>query len=198
MEADRKPITFAEVRSWDDETRWELLEGRAYAMGSPTPLHQEVVLNLALRLSPQFQGGPCRVYVAPLDVKLSEVDLVQPDLFVVCLPEQVQAGYIEGPPRLVVEVLSPSTERHDRLRKLDLYGAFGVAECWLVTPHPFMFEVYVNQPGTFARLAAVSETGTFRSQVFPDLKLDLAELFAQLRVSAPPDEVREGAPSYRT
>ncbi len=197
MEARRnKPITFAEVRSWDDETRWELLDGHAYAMSSPSVMHQGVVLALALRLSPQFQGGQCRLYVAPLDVKLSEHDMVQPDLMVVCQPEQVKGGYIDGAPRLIVEVLSPSTQRHDRIRKLDLYGKFGVNECWLVTPHPFMLEVYTNQEGVFARVGAASENGTFRSQAFPELKLDLAELFANLPLP-PADDVHEPTPAYR-
>ena len=197
MDAEHRPISFAEVRSWDDQTRWELLDGHAYAMGGPSVLHQDVLLALALRLAPQLQGGPCRLYSSPLDVKLSEYDLVQPDLLVVCQKEQIKPGYIDGPPRLVVEVLSPSTQRHDRIRKLDLYGKFGVAECWLVTPSPFMVEVYSNQGGLFARLGAFSESGFFRSQAFPDLKLDLAELFSSLPSSPPPEEVRESVPAYR-
>lgn len=196
MEAERTPLTFSEVRSWQDDTRWELLDGRAYAMSSPSVLHQDVVLALALRLSPQFQGGACRLYTAPLDVKLSENDLVQPDLFVVCQPHQNKGGYIDGAPRLIVEVLSPSTQRHDRIRKLELYGKSAVEECWLVTPHPFMVEVYTNQGGVFARVCAASETDAFRSQAFPELRLDLAELFASLPMPGPVDEVREAAPAY--
>lgn len=198
MEVERTPLTFDEVHNWDDDTRWELLDGRTYAMSSPSVLHQDVVLALALRLSPQFQGGPCRLYTAPLDVKLSENDLVQPDLFVVCQPRQNKGGYIDGAPRLIVEVLSPSTQRHDRIRKLDLYGKSAVAECWLVTPHPFMVEVYTNLGGLFARVCAASEKDGFRSQAFPELKLDLAELFASLPPAGALDEVREATPGYLT
>lgn len=92
---------------------------------------------------------------------------------------------------------SPSTERHDRIRKLDLYGRAGVRECWLVTPNPFMVEVYTHQAGIFARAGAVSETGQLRSPAFPELKLDLAELYASLPATPPPaDEVRESLVSY--
>ena len=158
MDAEHRPISFAEVRSWDDQTRWELLDGHAYAMGGPSVLHQDVVL--ALRLAPQLQGGPCRLYSSPLDVKLSEYDLVQPDLLVACQKEQIKPGYIDGPPHLVVEV-------------------------------------YCNQGGLFARLGAFSESGLFRSQAFPGLKLDLAELFSSLPSPPPPEEVTESVPACR-
>ena len=198
MEPESGPILFDQVRARTDQTRWELLDGRLYAMSSPSTLHQDVLLALALRLAPQLQHGPCRLYVAPLDVKLSEIDLVQPDLLVVCQPDQIKTGYIDGPPQLVVEILSPSSLRHDRIRKLDLYGKAGVNECWLINPDPFMVEVYTNQNGVFARASAVSETGTLKSPAFPSLKLDLAELHANLPPIPPPaDEVREAQIAYQ-
>lgn len=197
MEPERRRIRFDEVRGRDDQTRWELLDGQLYAMSSPSTLHQDVALELAIRLRSHFRGGPCRLYIAPLDVKLSEYDLVQPDLLVVCQPDQIRPGFIDGPPRLVVEILSPSTERHDRIRKLDLYGKAGIGECWLVTPNPFMIEIYTNQAGTFARASAVSETGNFTSPAFPGLKLDVADLHASLPPTSPPaDEVREAEVAY--
>lgn len=198
MESQPIPLTADEVLSRQDELRWELLEGRAYAMSSPSPLHQDVVMALALQLGPQLQGGSCRLYTAPLDVKLSEHDLVQPDLLVVCRSQQIRPGTIEGPPRLVIEVLSPSTLRHDRVRKLDLYGRTGVEECWLVNPSPFMVEVYSNQGGVFARRGAATETGSFSSPAFPQLRLDLAGLYASLPAHPlPPEEVRESTASYQ-
>ena len=82
-------------------------------------------------------------------------------------PKQIQATHIEGPPRLVVEILSPSTLRHDRVRKLNLYARAGVAEYWIITPHPFMVEVM--------RLG-YTETDRLCSCEFPELELDLTEL----------------------
>ena len=81
------------------------------------------------------------MFVAPTDVKLSEEDIVQPDLIVVCDANRIKPTHIEGPPTLVIEVLSPSTQAYDRVRKLRLFAASGVQEVWLVTPHPSLVEV---------------------------------------------------------
>jgi Uma2 family endonuclease len=64
-----------------------------------------ISMSLAEALLPYFRGGTCRVFAAPMDVKLSEEDVVQPDLLVVCRPEQIRQAYIDGAPRLVVEIL---------------------------------------------------------------------------------------------
>jgi Uma2 family endonuclease len=196
MRPERRPLTFADYRSWDDDRRWELIAGEAYAMSSPSTLHQLVSMALTGRLLQALDVTPCRLLAAPMDLKLSEHDVVQPDLLVVCDPQQIRPTHIEGPPRLVVEIVSPSTQRHDRLRKLSLYARSGVAEYWLVTPHPFLVEVLRNVSGSFSIAQVCNEHDSLRSPAFPDFSLDLAELFAQLPPQPPIEEVREGTPPY--
>ncbi|MFN8611786.1 MAG: Uma2 family endonuclease [Vulcanimicrobiota bacterium] len=196
MLPERRPLTFADYRSWDDDQRWEVIAGEAYAMSSPSSLHQLVSMALTARLLQILAGSPCRLLAAPMDLKLSEHDVVQPDLLVVCDPQQIRPTHIEGPPRLVVEIVSPSTQRHDRLRKLSLYAHSGVAEYWLVTPHPFLVEVLRNVNGSFSIAQVCNEHDTLKSPAFPDLSLDLAELFAQLPPQPPIEEVRESTPPY--
>lgn len=197
MEKEREHrYRWLEVRAFDDEQRWELIDGCPYAMSSPQVLHQILSMQLISALLPHFVGTPCRLLSAPLDLKLSEFDLVQPDLMVVCDPAQFQGTHVEGPPRLVIEILSPSTMRHDRVRKLNLYARSGVNEYWMVTPHPPLVEVMKNGEGTFALVGNFTEKDLLRSCVFPNLALELEKVFAELPPQPPIEEVKEATPEY--
>lgn len=196
MLPEKKQLTFEDYcRRGEDET-WELIDGRPYLMSSPSSLHQMLSMSFILELGPHFQKQNCRLFHAPMDLKLSEIDVVQPDLMVVCDPLQIRARHIEGPPALVVELLSANTQRHDRVRKLNLYARSGVAEYWLVTPHPFIVEVLHNQNGIFSTVGSYTETGTLRSPGFPTIALDLERLYASLPPQPPLDEVREDELAY--
>ena len=142
-------FTWQDYRTWPDSERWELIDGEPFAMSpSPTDRHQLICVALVAGMAPHFRGKPCRLLVSPMDVKLSDTDVVQPDLLAVCDPNQFKGTHIEGPPALVVEVLSPSSELHDRMRKLDLYARYGVKEYWLVRPYPSAVEVLIlDGPG---------------------------------------------------
>lgn len=94
-----------------------------------------------------------------------------------------------------MEILSPTNQRHDRLRKLNLYARAGVAEYWLVTPYPFLFEVLRNRNGTFEIAGSYCEKDPFASPKFPFVKLDLMDLFQSLLY---PDPLREPLPPYST
>ena len=131
--ADR--FTWSDYRSWPDDQRWELIDGVAYAMSpAPSIKHQDVVLRLSSRIEQQLRGKPCRPFVAPTDVKLSESDVVQPDILVVCDPGKITPSHIEGAPDLIVEVLSPGTSARDLRDKKALYERAGVREYLVVDP----------------------------------------------------------------
>ena len=98
--------------------------------------------------------GRREVLFAPVDVELTATDVVQPD-FVVVLAEHdsiVEPSRIVGAPDLVVEIVSPSRQEHDTVRKLDLYERTGVADYWIVDPEAERVTVY-GRSG--ARLAEV-------------------------------------------
>lgn len=122
--------------------------------------------------------------------------MVQPDLLVVCDPAQLKRTHVEGAPRLVIEILSKSTGRHDRVRKLNLYAKSGVAEYWMVTPHPPLIEVLKNVDGSFMFVGTFTEKHVLRSAVFPQLALDLSKVFADLPPQPPIEEVTEATPEY--
>ena len=124
--------------------------GEAFDM-SPPPLsrHQLISMRLTGALLEFFKGKRCQPYAAPFGVKLSDEDVVQPDLFVICNPKQIKHTHIEGPPTLVIEILSESSLRRDRIQKWALYERFGVREYWIVTPHPALIEVYRLRGGQY-------------------------------------------------
>jgi Uma2 family endonuclease len=175
---DLRAYTWDDYCAMDDDKRLELINGVPLAMSpAPTPRHQQIVGDLFGEMRMHFAGKKCRPYVAPVDVRLSDQDIVQPDVVVVCDPDQIKETYIDGAPSLVVEVLSPSTASRDRGRKVDLYARSGVKEVWLVTPYPHLIEVFLLGDGVYQRIRACTEEDAFASPSFPEITLDLKALF---------------------
>jgi Uma2 family endonuclease len=190
--------TWQDYRSWPGEERWELIGGEPIAMSpSPTDRHQLVCVGLLTEMGLCFRGNRCRLLCAPMDVKLSDLDVVQPDILVVCDPKQLRGTHIEGPPALVVEVLSPSSELHDRGRKMELYARCGVPEYWLVLPYPSGVEVLLLDHGGYRIHKLYRRPDTLASPSFPDLRIPLQDVFDV--PIAPAEvilEVKEGPPPY--
>jgi len=190
--------TWQDYRSWKGDERWELIGGEPVAMSpSPTDRHQLVCGALFVELSQRFKGKPCRALISPMDVKLSDQDVVQPDILVVCDPKQFRGTHIEGPPALVVEVLSPSSELYDRGRKLELYARFGVRECWLVMPYPPLVEVLLLDDGGYRIHKVYGRQDALASPSFPDLRVPLPDVFdIPLAPGEVALEVRQPPPPY--
>jgi len=191
--AQQLPYTWSDYRTWEDGDRWEILAGEVYAMSpAPTVRHQRIQGALFMAMSRRFAGRRCEVILSPVDVRLSETDVVQPDLVVVCDRRQITETHIDGGPSLVVEILSPSTEQRDRSVKMDAYARAGVREVWLVTPWPQMVEVFLLDGPGYRRHSVYIQTQTLRSASFPELEIDLAPVFDfPLQPGEEPPAVRE-------
>ena len=166
---------------------------------SPGPLarHQRIQGDLLSALIQRFRKHPCQVFGAPLDVRLSEEDVVQPDVLIVCDPKQIQSTHIEGPPRLAVEILSDSSLLHDRVRKSRLYARSVVAEYWIVTPFPSIVEVFTLEAGGYRLSGAFEKSEALVSPAFPDLALPLEDVFMfSLEPGEEPPAVREPRPRH--
>ena len=121
----------------DDGRRYELHRGELSVTPSPGVRHQRAIIPLGSRLYEHVRArGLGEVLVAPTDCILSNVTVVQPDILYVATDRQAITSErgIEGAPTLVVEVLSPSTARLDRGRKMRLYAEHGVPYYWIVDP----------------------------------------------------------------
>lgn len=148
MEANRSRIrwTYAEFARLPREggTRHELVGGELVVTPAPSPRHQRVVTDLVTRLNAFVQeNGLGHVLAGPVDVLLGEGDYLEPDIvFVIRRNRHLLTDRgIEGPPDLVVEVVSPSTAARDRGVKLERCRHFGVTEYWVVDPDARAIEV---------------------------------------------------------
>jgi Uma2 family endonuclease len=133
---------YSDYLTWPDDERWEIIDGDAYNMTpAPSIKHQNVVGTIFSLLKQSLKGQLCRPFVAPTDVVLSEYDVVQPDIIVVCDEKKITAANIQGAPDLVVEVLSPATALKDKREKKALYERSAVREYILIDP----IELYVER-----------------------------------------------------
>lgn len=113
----------------------ELLDGEIVNFASPTVLHQEIVggIYAEIRQFIRTNHGDCKPMIAPFDVKIDDMHVVQPDVLVVCDPSKLNEKFCNGAPDWVVEVLSDNRQ-HDLRYKLGLYQDAGVREYWIVDP----------------------------------------------------------------
>ena len=195
-----EPFTWEQYGQWPDDERWEIIDGEAYAMSSsPGGRHQLVSGELHRQFANFFRGKPCVALAAPLDVKLSETDIVQPDLLVVCDRTRIRDSHVEGPPTLAVEIVSPSSEWRDRFLKAKLYERFGIREYWIVTPYPPLIEVFfLGDSGRYHLHAGGTLGDTVAGLAFPDLTIDCDALFAMSYTEAERQifKVREAPGAY--
>lgn len=147
----KKGFTYADYLTWPDDERWELIDGEAYNMSpAPTVKHQKITGNLYILLSSHPEKrAECFVGIAPTDVVLSEYNVVQPDVFVVCDEKKITEANIQGAPDLIVEVLSPATALKDKREKKALYEKYGVKEYIIVEPVAQYVERFLFEEGGF-------------------------------------------------
>lgn len=131
----KEKYTYADYCTWSDGERWEIIDGVAYDMSpAPTTYHQRIAGNFYRMLGNILEGKKCLPFISPIDVVLSDWDVVQPDVIVVCDPNKITEKNIQGAPDLILEVLSPSTSKKDRWMKKQLYERHGVREFIMIEP----------------------------------------------------------------
>lgn len=165
----------------DEYPRYELLEGELVEMVSPTVRHQQILLRLARLLQDYCRANRAgQVLVAPLDVILAKHIVVQPDLIFVSQArwKELVKDRIYGAPDLLIEILSPSTSQRDYRAKRKLYARHGVPEYWIVDPEDVTIEVQRRQETFFSTVGLYEAGQTLSSPTFPDLKLDINQVFA--------------------
>ncbi|HVR06539.1 MAG TPA: Uma2 family endonuclease [Thermoanaerobaculia bacterium] len=167
----------------EDGKRHELIDGEHYVSAAPTLRHQIVLSNLFSALHgfirPRHLG---MVFFAPVDVLMSDHDVVEPDLLYVRRERQaiLEERFVRGAPDLAVEVISPGSRRLDAVVKRRAYARFGTGEYWLVDPVAETVEVFRGAgewPEPAVRLSRASGPQTLVSPLFPDLVLTLDQIF---------------------
>lgn len=162
----------------DDGKRYEIVDGILHVAPAASPAHQRAVARLYGILDRYFEARRLgEVFLAPIDLILTDHDVVQPGLMVVADPAQVSARGIEAPPLLAVEVLSASTASRDRNVKAQRYAALGIAHYWLVDPDARRLECYRLEAGVYRLVAEAEAQQTATHPDWPDLTIPLASLW---------------------
>ncbi len=177
------PFTYAHLRHLrrriKDRNRYEIIGGVLEVTPAPSIEHQWVAGEFYWRLSGYVrERGAGIVLVAPLDVILSETDVVEPDLLYLTAEQLQRVAHhgVQEPPTLVVEVLSPSTLQRDRGRKRELYERMGVPHYWLVHPLRDTLDAFTLRDDRYAPETTAAADGEFRPQ-FPGLVIRLSEIW---------------------
>jgi Uma2 family endonuclease len=181
--AGRIKLTYDDYASLPrDGRRYEILGGELAVTPAPSSRHQMVLRNLAWVLHGHVRvRGLGNVLFAPIDVILSTTTVVQPDLLFVRSGREVvvtERG-IEGAPDLIVEILSPSSARQDRIVKGALYARHGVRHYWIVDPEARGIELYELEEEAYRLIAKAAGEEPFSPSLFPGLEIDLGEVWSE-------------------
>ena len=174
-------VSYADLQQMPDDGRqYELYDGEVRVVPSPTNRHQFVLLNLVAVLMEYTQQHGGRLLFAPSDVVFTQYDVVQPDLLyfsearrhLVRLDAPTSAA-----PDLTVEVISPGTSTHDRVRKQATYARFGVREYWIVDPFEETIESFSLDGHVYRAASITGSTGVAVSPGIPGLRVAAARIF---------------------
>jgi Uma2 family endonuclease len=180
----KSPLSYGEFLRVRDATndQTELIEGELFVTPSPSSLHQAVVLRLTRVFDRVVEErGNGVMFFAPLDVRLGQDSVLQPDILIL-LDEQMSVlgdADVNGAPSIAVEVLSQSTSRRDLIVKRRVYAVHGVAEYWIADPAGKTVTIHTD-PAEGQYRSVVTSLDTATSSLLPKVTFDLAELFAPI------------------
>ncbi len=158
-------------------------------MAPPSRIHQEIGGEIFRQLANFLEGKKCEVYPAPFGVRLFEQDgdtpedvdtVIEPDITVVCDKNKLDKHGCKGAPDMIVEILSPSSLRHDRLVKLNLYRRAGVREYWIADPENKSVQVFLPDDGGSLRLHEdYSSKDAAKVNVLDGCFIELSKVFSE-------------------
>lgn len=165
----------------NDRDRYEILDGELSVTPAPATRHQSISSHLQRILSNHVVANQLgSIYAAPTDLILAPTTVVQPDLIFIGNDRRytITERAIEGPPTLVIEILSPTTHRTDRVTKAQLYAKYRVPHYWLVDPDQRTLEAYELVIDHYDLIASARDAELFDPLLFPGLSIQLFDLWA--------------------
>ena len=182
--------TYADYLTWSRTYGDELIDGTAYVREPPAPTwsHQMIVGEVHRQIAIALDDKPCRVCLAPSDIRLpksteedDQVDtVVQPDIFIVSDLRNVDVRGLRGAPDWLAEVLSPSTARHDQITKLPAYERAGVREVWLINPMARTVSIYQLEAGHYGHPAVLELKGRTQLTAVDGVTIDWDRVLAKI------------------
>lgn len=180
--------SYADYLSWNEDERWEIIDGLPYMKAAPSRVHQEILMELSKQLAVYLTGKSCKIYPAPFCVRLDNVkndsdvkNVVEPDITVVCDSSKLDERGCNGSPDMIIEILSPSSVKKDRFIKFNTYEKAGVREYWIVEPDEKLVSVFVLQPdGNYGRPNMYTQNDKISLSIFSDLEINLESVFGKV------------------
>ena len=178
-----RPLTVHDYRELPEGPPYsQLIEGDLIMAPSPDLFHQDILLNLAWIIRSYLKSNAIgKVAIAPSDVRLTDLNVYQPDLYFVSNARKsiLSDQGAEGAPDLVVEILSPRTARFDKGIKREVYARTGVKELWIIDPILRQVQVYHLARSADVPVATLGEESHLESPLLPALKIQIENIFAR-------------------
>lgn len=186
LPAKKERYTYADYLLWEGPERYELIDGEAFLLASPATIHQLISMELSRQLANYLEGKKCLTISAPFDVRLFEKEgdrpedvqtVVQPDISIICDRDKLDEHGCKGAPDLTLEILSPSSTRHDLLVKLNLYQQAGVREYWVVSPEDKSVHVFLLDNGALKLSYVYSTSDIAKVNILDGCFIELSKVF---------------------
>ena len=164
----------------NDRNRYEILQGELTVTPAPSTKHQSASANLFKLLSRHIDDRNLgKLFYAPIDLILDPTTILQPDLLFVFSSHQqiITERAVEGVPDLVVEILSPTTSRTDRVTKAQIYARYGVPVYWIVDPDEESIEIYLLDGDLFRLAATLRGANPTMAPPFKELEIAARDVF---------------------
>ncbi len=181
---DVRKYSYADYLTWDENERWEIIDGIPLMQAAPSRIHQEILMEISKQFAVYLTGKPCKVYPSPfavrLDIELNDNDVknvVEPDITIVCDKNKLDDRGCKGAPDMIIEIVSPSTSKNDKLVKFNKYEKAGVKTYWLVEPEPKLVSVFTLTNGKYGRPEIYNDDDKTKVTIFSDLEIDLKSVF---------------------
>ena len=185
--------SYADYLSWKFDQALEVIKGKIFPMSAPGRTHQKISWYLGGTFFNHFKAQTCEAYAAPFDVRLYDLaksikadqdiyTVVQPDLCIVCDLDKLDERGCLGAPDLIVEILLSGNAKREMKIKRELYAESGVREYWVVDPARETLTRYnLDAESDYDRPLIFVSDELVPSDIFPDLVLDLKDLFAGIK-----------------
>jgi Uma2 family endonuclease len=179
--------TYADYLKWEFDERLELIRGKVFTMSpGPNTFHQQISGVVYNALYNYLRRKPCKVFVAPFDVRFPRrskddkdiTTVLQPDICVICDPDKIDERGGIGAPDIVIEILSPGNNKKELQNKYGVYEEAGVLEYWIIHPAEKTFLRYtLDANGKFQSSHFLTLGDVVTSPVVPGFTLILDEVF---------------------
>lgn len=178
----RRRLTLADYEALPDDADYEIIDGELYLSPRALPYHQVIAARLTIDIGVHAESRHLGTVVPDADLIIDAKNTyISPDIMYFTAEHYARINpndFIQVIPDLVVEVISPSSERYDLVRKRTLYASLGVPHYWIANPRTQSVEENVLRPDGQYRSGTFQAPDRFVSALFPDLEIDLSRIFS--------------------